>query len=780
MDPEALTLPLTWKKPSRIFVNSMSDLFHPEVPFAYIRQMFDIMARTPQHRYLILTKRPERMTECLHALWRERSDPQVEFSHVWLGVSIESRAYLGRADVLRSIPAAVRFLSLEPLLEDLGALDLTGMGWVIVGGESGPRAKSCEIAWIRAIVEQCRTAGLPVFVKQDSGPKPGKQGRIPDALWIHEWPDGRACQQTPKGAGARGGEAKTMMELTIDPEFQGLIPPLTPEQHAQLKANLRAEGCRDPLVVWAGEQPTDLCPSCPPGTPFARATALIEAREGAVVWQCGFCDHGERRPWTLLDGHHRYAICQAHNLDFHIVEAPTWVVTREDVLIWIIRNQFARRNLEPYQRAELVLKLEPLIAAKAKAHQQQAGGAVPQKLAEAVDTRETLAQMANVSHETMRKAKAIAQEADESTKEALRRGERTIHRIYKELRRPRPASNGKAVAEASSGGTTPAAGRRTKQLTGAMWRDRLAEVRQHFMQVEQSQRIENLARTWSPDVADGYREELAHLIEALRQVQQRIDVVIRARVDGEPQLLMARRLIELADGIQHELATWRQQFPEDSAVHAFGLMEKHLHELRDFFRMKQRERIEHGASIEVPTDGGSASIPSEEPTTKGDNMAQALSREHEPGAAADAPAAAPIETEATDQSPFTRTVLGSCHTRKEARDAAHLWRERGRTVRVVRISNDEAETERPWHVVEVPPARDSAGIPPEAPTSEGDKTGELSSQEAPALRRVNEAISRLLGTQLPQRRRASPTKRPQAKKQAKRARAKTPGRKGTT
>jgi hypothetical protein len=230
-----------------------------------------------------------------------------------------------------------------------------------------------------------------------------------------------------------------MIKLTIDPEFQGLIPALTTEERAQLEASLLAEGCRDPLVVWAGEQPTDLCPSCPPGTPFARATALIEAREGAVVWLCGFCDHGERRPWTLLDGHHCYPICQAHNLDFGIVEAPTWVVTREDVLIWIIQNQFSRRNLEPYQRAELALKLEPLIAAKAKAHQQQAGGAVPSKLTEALDTREMLAKMAGVSEGTMYKVKVIAQEADEPTKEALRPGERTIHHVYQDLRPPWPA-----------------------------------------------------------------------------------------------------------------------------------------------------------------------------------------------------------------------------------------------------------------------------------------------------------------------------------------------------
>src|ERR671925_466850 len=100
-----------------------------------------------------------------------------------------------------------------------------------------------------------------------------------------------------------------MIEITIDPQLRALIPPLSAEERAQLEQNLLAEGCRDPLVVWAGEPPAQVCPSCPPGTPFTRATALIEAREGTVVWMCGFCDQGERRPWTLLDGHTRYDIC---------------------------------------------------------------------------------------------------------------------------------------------------------------------------------------------------------------------------------------------------------------------------------------------------------------------------------------------------------------------------------------------------------------------------------------------------------------------------------------
>jgi hypothetical protein len=242
-----------------------------------------------------------------------------------------------------------------------------------------------------------------------------------------------------------------MIVLARDQELVALIPPLAEKERAQLESNLRAEGCREPLVVWAGEPLVDTTHPCQ--VPWVYQLALERMIEEAS-WLCPRCGETRQRPYVLLDGHTRYAICQAHDLPFTIIEAPAWVKTREDAMIWIIQHQFGRRNLESYQRAELALKLEPLIAAKAKAHQQQAGGAVPHKLAEAVDTRETLAKMAGVSHETMRKAKAIAQKADEPTKESLRRGERSIHRVYQTLHRPRVASNGKSTAWASSAAPT--------------------------------------------------------------------------------------------------------------------------------------------------------------------------------------------------------------------------------------------------------------------------------------------------------------------------------------
>jgi hypothetical protein len=222
---------------------------------------------------------------------------------------------------------------------------------------------------------------------------------------------------------------------------------------------------------------------------------------------------------------------------------------------------------------------------------------------------------------------------------------------------------------------------------------------------------------------------------------------------------MARRLIELAESILYELAHWRRWVPQDSAVHAFDLMEQHLRELQDYFRTKQGERSEPAAAVEVPTKGDGERIRPGAPTPEGNPMEQALLREKEPDDAADAPADAPSDPEATDESPFTRTVLGSYRTRKEARDAAHLWREQGRTIRVVHGSKDAAETERPWHVVEVPTAGDSAGVLSEASTTADDEM-------EPA--RVAEPAPQ--DTKI--------TARPHAKKPATRARATTSALKG--
>lgn len=162
--PERLTEPLNRRTPTVYFVNSMSDLFHNEVPFEYIDEIFQVIRRTPHHTYQILTKRAGRMRKYFSTV--ERVVP----ANAWLGVSVENRKYgLPRIDDLREIEATIRFLSVEPLLEDLGEIDLTGIHWVIVGGESGPKARPMKQEWAESVREQCESSGAAFFFKQWGG-----------------------------------------------------------------------------------------------------------------------------------------------------------------------------------------------------------------------------------------------------------------------------------------------------------------------------------------------------------------------------------------------------------------------------------------------------------------------------------------------------------------------------------------------------------------------------------------------------------------------------------
>lgn len=179
--PDRLGLPLTWKRPRFVFVNSMSDLFHEEVPLQFIRCVFGTMEKASWHTFQILTKRSKRLAEIAPKLrWP---------SNVWMGVSIESADYLWRADHLREVPAAVRFLSLEPLLGPLGNVELADIDWVIVGGESGPGSRRMEPDWARAIRDQCFCAGVLFFFKQWGGVQKKKHGRVLDGRTWEQMPN---------------------------------------------------------------------------------------------------------------------------------------------------------------------------------------------------------------------------------------------------------------------------------------------------------------------------------------------------------------------------------------------------------------------------------------------------------------------------------------------------------------------------------------------------------------------------------------------------------------
>jgi len=212
---DALLEPLRWRKPRKVFVDSMADLLHAKVPVDFIARVWAVMALTPQHTYQILTKRPERYRHVLNSPCGCGSGhlPGVHFrrlvqdhtrrlgpggevdllaswplGNVWLGTSIENDEYVGRADALRAAPATTRFLSLEPLLGPLPSLDLTGIDWVIVGGESGPEHRPLDLDWVRHLRDRCVAVGIPLFFKQVGGRTPKAGGRLLDGRTWDEFP----------------------------------------------------------------------------------------------------------------------------------------------------------------------------------------------------------------------------------------------------------------------------------------------------------------------------------------------------------------------------------------------------------------------------------------------------------------------------------------------------------------------------------------------------------------------------------------------------------------
>jgi len=178
---DVVDLPERWKTPRRIFVNSMSDLFHPDVPLWFIRRVFKTMVECPQHTFQVLTKRSDRLEKLSVKLpWP---------TNVWMGVSVEDARVFRRIDDLRRVPAAVRFLSCEPLIGSLAGIDLDGIHWIIVGGESGPHSRSMNIEWVREIFRECRKQKVPFFFKQWGGVRKDLTGRLLGGRTYDEMPD---------------------------------------------------------------------------------------------------------------------------------------------------------------------------------------------------------------------------------------------------------------------------------------------------------------------------------------------------------------------------------------------------------------------------------------------------------------------------------------------------------------------------------------------------------------------------------------------------------------
>lgn len=205
--PEKLGEPIRWSKPKKIFVNSMSDLFHEAVPDEFIEKVCRVMLAANWHTYQILTKRADRMMSLL----QDRLRSAGKASHIWWGVSVENRQHgLPRIDKLRSAEPAVAFLSVEPLLEDLGKVDLRAIDWVIVGGESGPAARPMLPAWVRNMQAQCKAQGVAFFFKQWGGVRKTRTGRELDGRTYNEYPE--IVPNAVPSPATRAGLLETMLD----------------------------------------------------------------------------------------------------------------------------------------------------------------------------------------------------------------------------------------------------------------------------------------------------------------------------------------------------------------------------------------------------------------------------------------------------------------------------------------------------------------------------------------------------------------------------------------
>lgn len=191
--PERLLTPLSWKRPRLIFVNSMSDLFHRAIPKFFVSNVFDTMQKGDWHIYQILTKRSSLMRDFVN----ERFYSSLAPPHIWLGVSVEEKSVISRIEHLRQTNASIRFLSVEPLLERIGKINLSGIHWVIVGGESGPNCRPIKLEWVREIRDQCLDSNVPFFFKQWGGIRPKSGGNTLDGRTWFQYPQTELSEARP-------------------------------------------------------------------------------------------------------------------------------------------------------------------------------------------------------------------------------------------------------------------------------------------------------------------------------------------------------------------------------------------------------------------------------------------------------------------------------------------------------------------------------------------------------------------------------------------------------
>lgn len=403
---DALGKPLKTNTPTTFFVNSMSDLFHKDATLDFIKKVFDVMNNTPQHTYQVLTKRHENLTKYADQLnWTD---------NIWMGVSVGINKSKERIEHLVKCPARHKFLSIEPLLERLEGLDLTGIELVYVGGESGSEARPMQKEWVDDIIETCRKQNVKFFFKQWGRPENNPDPNDPTISKLHPLHskggcliNGRMLRVNPcikdfevKYIKLFGDEYLVVQKFNdqnVIWELSSYLPPVEEEVYRELKSDIRSNGVLDPILY-------------------------IENPDKEKI---------------VIEGHTRLKACiELNKTDFTIRKINEKFTSLDEIKLWMIKHQSQRRNLTTVQKLQLAFHSKPIIEKQALENQKLAGKTKSSLSSEQkIDTHDVIAKIAGVGRTMAFNYSYLRENASQSMQKKVDRGELSIKRAYNEVKK---------------------------------------------------------------------------------------------------------------------------------------------------------------------------------------------------------------------------------------------------------------------------------------------------------------------------------------------------------
>lgn len=412
--PDSLQEPFTWKKPQTVFVNSMSDLFHKDISLEFIKKVFEVMNKTPQHTYQVLTKRHQNLEKYSKDLtWTD---------NIWMGVSVGTQIAKRRIDSLRKCDAKNKFLSVEPLIEDLGELNLSGIDLVFVGGESGANdVRPMKKEWVNNVKDACEKSKTAFFFKQWGKSRNNPNPDDPTIDANHRYHakggcmlDGKLYLDNPSVSDDTVPKIKLFDDeyLMIDEkcglktiwELQSYLPQMEKELFDQLKESIRKNGLIDPILFYKTKQ-------------------------------------GEK---LVIEGHTRFSAA----ISLKLKEIPSKEIKEDfqsldDIKFWIVKHQIQRRNLTKIEKLEYAYLFKESIENKGKENLSKAGKG--EKINEKIDTYSEIAKLAGISRPTVQRYEGVLSNAPKSVIEKMRIGDLSISGAYKSVEKKKNRKAEKTV-----------------------------------------------------------------------------------------------------------------------------------------------------------------------------------------------------------------------------------------------------------------------------------------------------------------------------------------------